>query len=142
MRDLSTDLPFSAQLLAAAAAVLFAALYPSLTRRRTRSWPWTGAVIEGGVVETVRRRRLGGTRLVHMLTARYSYSVRGTTHTGAYNESFASESEAWDLLRNLQELPPPVRYKPNKPSESLMDPYRDAALALKSRRDAPGTELS
>jgi hypothetical protein len=67
---------------------------------------------------------------VYQLTVGYSYSVNGETYGGAYTECFGSEAEAQGVLKSLRELPPPARYKPGDPSESVMDPYRDAALGL------------
>ena len=68
---------------------------------------------------------------MYELTAGYSYAVNGEKYGGAYTECFRIESEAHAVLKSLQELPPPVRYKPGDLSESVMDPYRDAALGLR-----------
>ncbi|MGC9945290.1 MAG: DUF3592 domain-containing protein [Bryobacteraceae bacterium] len=98
----------------------------SLRRRRSQSWPWAKTTIESGSVEPVSQ----GRSRVYRLTLGYSYAVNGDEYGGAYTESFRSEHEAQSVLKSLQELPPPARYKPGDPSESVMDPYRDAALGL------------
>jgi hypothetical protein len=86
----------------------------SLRQRGSQSWPWSSR----------------GRSRVYQLTVGYSYSVNGETYGGAYTECFGSEAEAQGVLKSLRELPPPARYKPGDPSESVMDPYRDAALGL------------
>ena len=98
-----------------------------LRRRASQSWPWAKTTIVGGSVEQVRRRR---GRPEYDLTVGYSYSVNGETFGGAYTERFDSEFEAQGMLKSLQELPPPARYKLGRPSHSVMDPYRDSALGL------------
>jgi hypothetical protein len=99
-----------------------------LQRRRAHSWPWAETMIEGGTVKPVGE----GRSRVYRLTVGYSYSIRGEKYGGAYSEPFSSESEAKALLESLRVLPPPARYKPSDPCESVMDPYRDAALAVVS----------
>ena len=64
------------------------------------------------------------------LEVEYSYTVEGQRYFGTYTSTFASESEAQDLLKSLRELPPPARYQPGKPEVSVLDPYRDAGLGL------------
>ena len=86
-----------------------------------------GRNYESGSVRIV----VGGRNRVYQLTVGYSYSVNGEKYGGFYTENFASEGEAQGVLKSLQDLPPPARYKPSDPSESVMDPYRDSALALR-----------
>ncbi len=100
----------------------------SIRRRRSQSRPWARTTIEGGSDDLLTR----GRSVAYQLTVTYSYSVDGEMYVGVYTENFGSESEAQDVLKSLQELPPPTRYKPADPSKSVMDPYRDAALAVTS----------
>jgi hypothetical protein len=102
----------------------------SLRQRGSQAWPWARATIEGGSVELVVR---GRSRRYELMVS-YSYSVNGDKYGGTYTESFGSEPEAQSALKSLQDLPPPARYKSNDPSKSVMDPYRDAALAVTSPR--------
>jgi hypothetical protein len=97
----------------------------SLRQRGSQSWPWAKTTIESGSVQLI-----SGRSPACELTVSYSYSVNGETYGGAHTEFFSSEHEAQGVLKSLQELPPPARYKPSDPSESVMDPYRDAALGL------------
>jgi hypothetical protein len=103
-----------------------------LQRRRSQSWPWAETTIEGGSVALVPQ----GRGRVYRLTVIYSYSVGSEEYGGIYTESCGSESEAQGLLKSLRGWPPPARYKASDPSNSVMDPYRDAALAVKSQEDA------
>lgn len=98
-----------------------------LRQRQSRSWPYAPATIENGSVDVVTRNG----RWAYLLKASYSYSVDGETYGGNYTELFGTASEAEGVLKSLRELPPPTRYKPGDPSECAMDPYRDAALAVK-----------
>jgi hypothetical protein len=93
-------------------------------RRRSQSWPWVAARIEGGSVEAVQR----GRRQLYELTATYAYTVAGETYGGVYTQVFGNAIDAQDLLRSMKDLPPAVRYKPSDPGDSAMDPYRDAGL--------------
>jgi hypothetical protein len=94
--------------------------------RRTGSWPWAESSIKEHSI-TVRRSSYG--RILHYkLTVSYSYSVGGITYAGTYSEICQTYSAAEECFRSLQDLPPPVRYKPGKPQVSAMDPYRDAGL--------------
>ncbi len=97
-----------------------------LRKRRSGSWPWAQTTIEGGSVQLV----AGSRSRVYLLTVAYSYFVNGEKYGGRYQESFSSESEARGVLESLKEMPPPARYKPADPSESVMAPYRDATLAV------------
>ena len=92
---------------------------------RSRSWPRTRAKIESGlVVEIVR-----GNHSYYCLTVEYCYSVNGESYTGVWKDSsFSSESDAQDVLKSLSDLPPPARYRTQKPSDSVMDPYADAGM--------------
>ena len=101
----------------------------SLRQRASRSWPWAKTTIEGGSVASIS----GDRRHSSQLTLSYSYSVNGERFGGVYTEYFATESEARGVLKSLQELPPPARYKPDDPSVSVMEPYRDAGLGLGER---------
>jgi hypothetical protein len=94
--------------------------------RRTASWPWAKMSLESGEIES-------GGEFDWELTVEYSYTVEGQRYSGTYTASFASESEAADLLKSLRELPPPARYQPGKPEVSVLEPYRDAALGLQDR---------
>jgi hypothetical protein len=105
-----------------------AGLQDWLRRRRSRSSPWAETTIEGGCVELIYQ----GRRRARVLLVSYSYSVNGERYHGSYTQSFQGESEAQGVLRSLQEMPPPARYKSSNPSESVMDPYRDAILAVAS----------
>jgi hypothetical protein len=98
-----------------------------LHQRRSRSWPFTPATIESGSVDMVTRDG----RWAYLLKASYSYSVDGERYGGNYTELFSTASEAEGVLESLREMPPPVRYKPGDPSESAMEPYRDAVLAVR-----------
>ena len=104
-------------------------------RRRSQSWPWAQTTIEGGSVIPVAQ----GRSRAYRLTVAYSYSVNGEEYGGDYTESFARESEAQGILKSLRDLPPPARYKPGDPSKSMMDPYRDAALAIQGPAACPKT---
>jgi hypothetical protein len=101
-----------------------------LRRRGSQSWPWAKTTIESGLVERVRQRR----GYSYVLVVTYSYSVNSEKYLGTYGAPFGSEAPAQRVLKSLQDLPPPARYKPTDPSESLMDPYRDAGLAFTSIR--------
>jgi hypothetical protein len=91
-------------------------------------WPWAKTSIGNGLVDAISEGERGGS--MYKLTVPYSYSVNGKEYAGEYTEGFATESEAQDLLKSLQELPSPARYKPADPSVSVMDPYRDVALGV------------
>jgi len=67
---------------------------------------------------------------VYVLRAPYSYSVNGERYGGNYTATFKSLFVAECVLKSLRELPPSARYKPGDPSQSAMEPYRDAALAV------------
>ena len=97
-----------------------------LRLRRSGSWPWAAATIESGSVALVAQ----GRGSAYLLTVAYSYAVNGEEYGGLYQESFSSESDARGVLESLKAMPPPARYKPADPSESVMDPYRDATLAV------------
>ena len=94
-----------------------------LRQRRSGSWPSAATTIESGSVDVAGR--------VYLLKAAYWYSVDSERYGGTYTETFAGSREAEAVLKSLREYPPPARYKPGDPSESAMDPYRDAALAAK-----------
>ena len=120
-----------------AAVVLLALLWklgplfpPAFRRWRSGSWPWARTTIQGGSVKVITQRR---GESVYQLTAGYSYSVDGREYCGSYIEIFSTDEEAQGILRSLRELPPPARYKKGNPAQSVMDPYRDAALAVISR---------
>lgn len=102
-----------------------------LRQRGSNSWPWVESSVDGGTVEVVSSGR--GER-TYALTAHYTYTVAGLKYTGIYREWFGDESGAQSMLQSLRELPPPARYRPSDPSHSVIDPYRDAALALDSHR--------
>ena len=96
--------------------------------RFSASWPWTPTVVESGVVYVIRGRNAPDS---YHLTAYYTYTVNGKQYDGEYNEGlFQTEHAANAVLKSLKELPPPARYKPNKPEISVMSPYRDVALGL------------
>jgi hypothetical protein len=99
-----------------------------LRGRFSTNWPWTKISVESGEISVALRGRSGDPALWE-LKVEYSYSVEGTRYLGTYRHCLDSKSEAEDLLKSLRELPPPVRYHPRKPEKSLLDPYRDAALA-------------
>ncbi len=94
--------------------------------RRTAAWPWAKLTLDSGEIGS-------GGEFDWELTVEYSYTVEGRRYSGTYTSSFASESEAADLLKSLRELPPPARYQPGKPEISVLEPYRDAALGLADR---------
>ena len=94
--------------------------------RFSASWPWAPTVVESGVIDVIRGRDAAS----YQLTAYYTYTVNGKQYEGEYDELCSSECAANSVLKSLKELPPPARYKPNKPEISVMDPYRDAALGL------------
>jgi len=102
-------------------------------KTRSESWPWADAKLCDSSILEVRSGH-GGRAWV--LRVSYSYVVAGVKYGGNHAQRFRSPSEAERALKSLCDLPPPVRYKPGKPSESAMDPYRDAALALDARREA------
>ena len=96
----------------------------SVRQWRSRSWPRTQAKIESSLVDRVPNKNP-----VYRLTVEYSYSVNGESYTGAWKDSsFSSESDAQDVLKSLSDLPPPARYRTQKPSDSVMDPYADAGM--------------
>jgi len=95
-------------------------------RRKSQAWPWTPVRIEAGWVEPVHR----GRRQVYEMTVAYAYTVDGTTYAGSYSEDFANADDAQDVLRSIQDLPPATRYNPVDPADSVMEPYRDAGLAI------------
>jgi hypothetical protein len=109
-----------------ALAIVAARLILRRRERRTAAWPWAKITLDSGEIES-------GGEFDWELTVEYSYTVEGQRYFGTYTSSFASESEAQDLLKSMRELPPPVRYQPGKPEVSVLDPYRDAALGLKDR---------
>jgi hypothetical protein len=115
-------------------AVLLPVLIPAairwFRRRGSQAWPWAETTILGGSVDLVSQ----GRSRVYRVNVAYSYSVNGAEYGGDYTESFVTESEAQGILKSLRDLPPPARYKPSDPSKSVMDPYRDAALAIQSER--------
>jgi len=93
-------------------------------QKSSQNWPWAKSTIESGVVESI------GDEPRYRISVFYSYTVEYATYGGVYRENFRTEKEARAALTSLQELPPPVRYRPSDPSHSVMDPYRDAALGL------------
>ena len=109
-----------------------APMAPQAFRRwRSGSWPWARTTIQGGSVKVITQSE---GKSVYQLTAGYTYSVEGREYSGTYMEIFQTDEEAQGILKSLQELPPPARYKKGNPAESVMDPYRDAALAVISRQ--------
>jgi hypothetical protein len=130
--------PIGAGVLVLLAFVLRATpwIVESLRRWGSQSWPWAKTAIESGFIERVLQRR----SYSYVLMVTYSYSVNSEEYLGTYTESFGSEPQAQHALKSLRDLPPPARYKSSDPSESLMDPYRDAGLAVTS--DHPETTSS
>jgi cbb3-type cytochrome oxidase subunit 3 len=110
-----------------ALAIIAFALRQRRRERRTAAWPWAKISLDSDEIENV---GYGDGGSDWELTVEYSYTVEGQRYSGTYTASLASESEAEDLLKNLRELPPPVRYQPGKPEVSVLEPYRDAALGL------------
>jgi len=98
--------------------------------RRTAAWPWAKITLDSGEIEHPGDSERGYT---WELEVGYSYTIEGQRYSGTYTASFASESEAADLLKSLRELPPPARYQPGRPEISVLEPYRDAALGLHDR---------
>jgi hypothetical protein len=101
-----------------------------LRQRGSHSWPWAKTTIESGFIERILQRR----HYSYVLMVTYSYSVNSEEYLGTYEEVFGSEPQAQRALKSLRELPPPARYKSSDPSQSVMDPYRDAGLAVTSDR--------
>lgn len=97
-------------------------------QRKSAAWPWARITVESGDIdgESEGERDLPSWEL----EVEYSYTVEGQRYSGTYTSTFASKSEAEDLLKSLRELPPPARYQPGKPEVSVLDPYRDAGLGL------------
>jgi len=95
--------------------------------RLSARWPWTAVKVLSGDLEQV---PVGRGRHGYRLNVAYSYSVAGREYSGCYVSPVGEESDARDLLASLNELPPPVRYRPDRPEVSVIEPYRDAALAL------------
>jgi hypothetical protein len=107
--------------------ILAYALIQRQRERRTAAWPWAKITMDSGEIEHPGDSERGYT---WELEVGYSYTVEGQRYFGTYTASFASESEAADLLNSLRELPPPARYQPGRPEISVLEPYRDAALGL------------
>ncbi|MGB7761566.1 MAG: hypothetical protein WBL61_17170 [Bryobacteraceae bacterium] len=100
-------------------------------QRSSAAWPWAKIKVESGEIEHVYGGDGGRTGDGDwILTVEYSYTVEAQRYTGTYACSFPSKSEAADLLKSLRELPPPARYQPERPAISVLEPYRDAGLAL------------
>ena len=102
------------------ALVAAAAGAPWLRERRSRSWPRSQARIETGSIQPFSGR--GGT--FYVLTAGYWYAVNGERYGGVYVERFDRESDAQAMLNTLRDLPPAVRYRPEDPADSVLNPYR------------------
>ena len=111
-------------------AVVFVLILRQWWRQHaSASWPWAKITIESSDIRVAMRTRSG--RPTYELTLGYSYSVDGKTYSGAYRSMFSAEREATEFLKSLQELPPPARYRRGNPAISVLDPFRDAALALR-----------
>jgi hypothetical protein len=79
------------------------------------------ATFENGNVTKVARRK----HITFELTAVFSYNANGEIYSGEYTEDFGAEGEAQQILRSLKNGPLYVRYDPKKPSDNVLDPYRD-----------------
>lgn len=95
-----------------------------LQRERQKSWPATTGRIDSAKVGTPRRvfgLELPSSRgATHDAILSYSYESGGQKFQGEYRESFASEEEALDFLRDLEGQTISVQYHPNKLNRSVL----------------------
>ena len=91
-----------------------------LKERLSRAWPLTQGRFENGrVLEFTGRAR------AHVLEVTYSYLVEGDTYFCIYRKSFDNESDAKQLLANLERSPFRIRFDPRDNRRSVLDPYKD-----------------
>ncbi len=97
-------------------------------RRRAEGWP----AAQGRIVSTFVRVRSGRRRSAYEAEIAYSFSVDGECNVGRYSETFASDDEAREYVRNLEGKPVAIRYNPERPESSLLL-EQDLAPLLESR---------
>ncbi|HUB81879.1 MAG TPA: hypothetical protein VMB03_23935 [Bryobacteraceae bacterium] len=87
-----------------------------LRARRAKSWTCAPATIETGSISST----AGRDGLQYILRVGYWYSVNGERYGGSYTARFACESNAEATLNSLKAVPPPARYNPGDPAESIL----------------------
>jgi len=55
-----------------------------------------------------------------VVSAPYSFYAAGDRYGGCYEREFNTELRAQDALQRLLASPPPVRYKPQNPDNSIL----------------------
>jgi hypothetical protein len=98
-------------------------LWRWLQREQAKSWPTTTARIDSAYIGEPKRflgltLQSGRSRTYDAILA-YSYTLSGPSFQGQYKQSFGSEKEAQDFLRDLEGQTVPVQYHPNKPARSV-----------------------
>ena len=113
--------------------MVFADLRYTFRKRRSASWPVTGARIDGGVVG-FRGPLSGLPRVLYRVHFTYSYQVRGSLHHGSFCLLAGSQTEGDELRQTLVGRSVPIKYDDRKPQVALL---MDAALAGKRIMQGP-----
>lgn len=90
-------------------------------KRISKSWPATTGTIEFGAVHPVWKKR---SPTKYALDLSYSYRVSGETFggVGMFYKTYDTEVDATLALRSIQRASVTIRYHPDKPSRSALEP--------------------
>jgi hypothetical protein len=95
-----------------------------LQRNRAKNWPITEGRFESADVDEKKRFSpsvsFRSRSAKHIAKLGYSYSVAGTTYSGAHKREFEVEGEAREFVRELKGGLVTVQYNPKKPSVSIL----------------------
>ena len=98
-------------------------LWATYQKRRAESWPSANGKIESAEVINGKRRAFLGISLktdVIVGILGYSYSTDGTLYKGSYEQTFGTQEEAHEFVRELEGMAVTIQYNPGRPSNSVL----------------------